>query len=79
MSEKVEFIECTSLNMNYDNMGLVALSYTVVHTEKKFITYNTIDAGGINFSGYVNNAAMNPIPDAEGWYETAVSMFATAE
>jgi len=80
MSESnAEFIECTSLNFNYDNMGLVTVSYTVVHNEKKFVTYKSIDAGGRTFSGYVENASLNPIPDAEDWYETSVAMKATAE
>lgn len=79
MSDTVEFIECSSLNFGYDIMGLVTVSYTVVHNTPKFVTYNTIEAGGQTFAGYVTSASMNPIPKSEGWYETHVSLIATTD
>lgn len=76
-SSSVEFIDCTSLNLSYDVMGLVTVSYTVVHNSYKFVTYNSITAGGVTFSGYVMNASVNAIPHTEGWYETHVTLIAT--
>ena len=73
----VEFIDCTSLNISYNTMGIATVSYTVVHNDFKFVTYNQISAGGQNFSGYVVNASLNQIPGTEGWFETHVSLITT--
>lgn len=74
-----EFIDCTSLNMSYDVMGRVTLSYTVIHNEFKFVTYEEIEAGGQTYNGYVINASLNQIPGSEGWYETHVTLIATTD
>jgi hypothetical protein len=73
----MEFIDCTSLNLSYNVMGLVTISYTVVHNTADFVTYNTVDAGGQTFTGFVTNASFNQIPQTEGWYETHVTLIAT--
>ena len=74
-----DFIDCTSLNFNYDTMGRVTVSYTVVHDEFEFVTYNTITAGGQTFTGYVTNASLNKIPGTHGWFETHVTLIATTD
>lgn len=73
----ISFIECTSLSFSYNVLGLVEISYTMVHDEKKISVLNTIEAGGQTFKGYVTNAFMSAIPNTSGWYETRVSMIAT--
>lgn len=73
----VEFIDCTSLSFSYNVMGIVTVSYTVVHNSPKFVVYPSITAGGKTFTGYVANANLNQIPNTEGWYETNVSLIAT--
>ena len=73
-----DFIECTSLNLSYDVMGLVTVSYTVVSDVAEFKTYNNVNAGGQTFSGYVVNASLNRIPYTE-WYETHVTLIATTD
>ncbi len=78
-AQNVEFIECTSLNISYDVMGLVTVNYTVIHNIFEFVTYNSITAGGQTFSGYVMNASVNQIPHTEGWYETHVTLIATTD
>jgi hypothetical protein len=72
-----QFIDCTSLNISYDVMGIATVSYTVVHNVFEFITYTTIEAGTRTFTGYVINASLNQIPNTEGWYETHVTLLAT--
>ena len=72
-----EFIDCTSLSMSYNVMGLVTVSYTVVHDSFKFVTYTSITAGGQTFKGYVTNASLNPLPNTDGWYETHVTLITT--
>ena len=47
-------------------MGRATISYVVVHDRQEFVTYNSIDAGGQTFTGYVVSASMNQIP--EGWW-----------
>jgi hypothetical protein len=71
------FIECTSLNFSYDVMGLVTVSYTMVHNTPNLTVRTNITAGGQTFNGYIMDASMNPIPNVIGWYETHVTMIAT--
>lgn len=71
------FIECTSLNFSYDVMGLVTVSYVMVHNEPNFTAVTSITAGGQTFRGYIIDASMNSVPNAVGWYETHVTMIST--
>ena len=71
------FIECTSLNFSYDIMGLVTVSYVMVHNEASMTAVTNITAGGRTFRGYIMDASMNAIPNTIGWYETHVTMIAT--
>jgi len=71
------FIDCGSLSINYDIMGIATVTYTVVHDRPGFVTYNSISAGGQNFRGHVINASVNQIVGTEGWYETHVTLLTT--
>jgi hypothetical protein len=80
MSEdRVDFIECTSLNLSYDVMGRVTVNYTVVHNYFEFVVYTSVSAGGQTFTGYIMNASVNAIPHTEGWYETHATLIATTD
>ena len=74
---RVEFIECTSLNFSYNTMGIVTVSYTVVHNYPALVAYDRITAGGQVFEGYILNVSSNNIPKTEGWYESHVTLLAT--
>ena len=74
-----EFIDCTSLSFSYNIMGIVTVSYTVIHDVEDFVTYNEITAGGQTFIGYISNATMSPIPGTEGWFETHATLVATTD
>lgn len=80
--DQVEFIECTSMNISYDVMGKVSISYTVVHTTQAITPFpagttpNQIEAGQRTYAGYVVNATMNQIPKTN-WHETHVTFIAT--
>lgn len=74
-----EFIDCTSLSFSYNNMGIVTVSYTVVHDTPDFITYNEITAGGQTFTGYIINASLNQIPGTQNWFETHCTLLATTD
>lgn len=73
-----DFIECTSLNISYDVMGIATVSYTVVHNTPTTFYYPVIEAGGQIFRGYVASASMNPIPNTT-WYESQITMIATTD
>lgn len=71
------FIECTSLNVNYNIMGIATVSYTIV--QDAYDTSNvtsTITAGGQTFSGYVTDISVGPVPRTS-WYEVHVTLIAT--
>ena len=73
------FIECTSLNINYNIMGIATVSYTIVQD-----TYDTnnvttsITAGGQTFSGYITDISVAPIPRTN-WFEVHVTLIATTD
>ena len=73
-----DFIECTSLSIKYDIIGVATVTYTVVSDtpgmEGKL--YNQIIAGGRTFTGYITNANINPIPQTD-WYEIHATLIST--
>lgn len=71
------FIECTSLSFSYDVMGVVTVSYTMIHNTPSFCYVTEITAGGYTFSGYVNSMTMKAITGTVGWYETSVVLITT--
>jgi len=76
--KEITFIECTSLNVSYDIMGLVTVSYTVVSNTpgiKVFYNVSTGDGGGVGFSGFPTSISYNVIPNTT-WYETHVTLMA---
>ena len=78
-SQTIAFIDCTSLSFSYDIMGIVTVSYTVVHNVPEYIVFTKIEAGTREFTGHVINATFNPIPATEGWYETYVTVIAMTD
>lgn len=72
------FIECTSLSFNYNIMGIVTISFTIVHDTPGLKTRTRLDSyGGQTFIGFVTNADVTPIPNTVGWYESHVTLMAT--
>jgi len=72
-----EFIDCTSLSIAYNIMGIATVSYTIVSDTAGLKAYKSINAGGNNFHGYVVNISMNQIPGSAGWFENHVTLIAT--
>lgn len=72
-----QFTECGSLSFSYNIMGLVTVTYSVIHksTEPQGIE-TVITAGGKTFEGYVLNTSTSLIPRTN-WYETTVTLLAT--
>jgi hypothetical protein len=76
---QVSFIDCTSLNISYNIMGIATVTYTLVQDEPDFNqVVNEISAGGQNFRGYVSNAAVSQIPNTQ-YYEVNVTLIATTD
>jgi len=73
-----EFIECTSVSISYDIMGVATVSYTVVFqtdgSDPEFIYYNPVEYGKRTYTGYISNMNINTIPETENWYECQVSL-----
>ena len=71
------FIECTSLSVSYDIMGLATVTYTVVSDIPGINVFNELqDVGGQTFRGYISNASVTQIPNTN-WYETHATLIAT--
>jgi len=71
------FIDCTSLNISYNVMGLATVNFTVVSDEPGFNIRTSVNAAGRTFSGYVTSAYARRIPNTN-WYETNVTLIATS-
>lgn len=72
-----QFIECTSINITYDNLGLVSVNYTIVSDVPNPTIYTVIETDSVTFTGYVTNITLNIIPGTD-WYETNVTLITTA-
>lgn len=72
-----QFIECTSLSISYDILGLATVSYTLVSDSPNITPYTTISTDSVTFTGYVTNLAMNTIPNTN-WFQTSVTLITTA-
>lgn len=73
------FMDCTSLSISYNTMGIATVSFTMVHNTNDFEVMESVSAGGQNFNGHVISATMNRIPNTNGWYETHVTLLATTD
>lgn len=77
-----EFIECESLNISYNIMGVASISYTIISDTDSPSISDSIRAGGITFDGVIMSVYTQPIAKTEyatngPWYSTSVTMVAT--
>ena len=83
MANIKEFIDCTSVSISYDVMGIATVNYTIVFqtdgSDPTFVYYNPVTYGGRVFTGYVNNMNINRIPETENWYECQVTLITTTD
>lgn len=72
-----KFMECTSLNINFNVHGVATVSYTIV-SDISGIQHlgNSLSVGGQIFTGYITNIYTNRIPNTNRWYESHVTMVA---
>jgi hypothetical protein len=73
------FIDCTSLSFSYNIMGIVTITYTMVHKDAEYCYITELNAGGQSFSGYISDMSLTPVKDTLSWYETRVTLIATTD
>jgi len=73
-----QFIECTSLSISYDNLGLANVNYTLVSDSPNITPITTIVTDSVTFTGYVTNMTMQSIPNTD-WYEAQITLITTAD
>lgn len=59
-----EFIDCTTLSINYDILGVATLTFTVVAAAKEPIdtsVYTDLTFGGVNFTGFITGLEIRKI------------------
>lgn len=73
------FMECTSLSISYDVMGLATVNYVIVSDSPDIVVYNQVEVGDptVQFDGYATNVSHQKIPNTD-WYETNVTLIAVA-
>ena len=80
-----EFVDCTSVSITYDIMGIATVNYTIVYKlldateDPPFLYYNPVEYGQRTFEGYISSMNLNQIPDTEGWYECQVTLITTTD
>lgn len=79
MAEYIEFIDCTTLSISYDIMGVATVSYTLISNYPGIRYWHPIDAADQTFTGYVASIDMNPIVDTEGFNENHVTLITTTD
>jgi hypothetical protein len=51
-----EFMDCSTLSINYDKLGVATISFTIVAAQAEPIdpqVYTTLIFGGVTFTGYI--------------------------
>jgi len=73
-----DFIECSSININYDVIGVATVTYTVVTDTPGFSgkLYEQLTMGGVTFTGYVTSASITPITNTS-WFEIHATLVST--
>lgn len=75
MSE--QFTDCLSFSASYNIMGLVTVTYSIIHPLPNPDTIDTsISTGGQIFRGYVTSLSTAQI-SGTSWFETSITLIAT--
>jgi len=72
-----DFVECESVNISYDKMGIATVNYTVISDGGEALSFagvHSVSFGGNSFSGYVTNVDVDQITV----YESAEHMWVSA-
>jgi len=70
MAEIIEFIDCSTISIQYDATGRASVSFTVVKNDDSTLRdYSSLFFGGVNFTGVIMSAVQRPILGGGGWVE----------
>jgi len=76
--DHIEFIDCASLNISYDVLGLATVSFTVVSNDGTMQEdYSTITIGDATYTGYITAVSARPILFTS-WWEFSISLVMTS-
>ncbi len=56
------FIDCSSITLNYNELGLVTINFAVISVTAQPETYTTLTFGGVEFTGFVTNLEVGRLP-----------------
>ena len=76
-TEYIEFIDCTTLSISYDIMGIATVSYNLIRNRPGVKAWHPLYYGGQKFEGYISSVNMQPIVGTDGWYENHVTLITT--
>lgn len=77
--EHIEFIDCNSLSISYDVLGVATVSFNVVSNEGFLVNdYTSFMIGDAIYNGYITSVYARPIPFTS-WWEFAISLVMTSE
>lgn len=81
MPEKLEleFIDCTSLSINFDIMGIATISFSIMANTPGIKTRNSITIGENTYTGYIANASCTPLLNSSRWYTNNITLIAIKE
>ena len=72
-----EFIDCSSLSINYDATGKATVSLTVLRCDNNEISYSNYNSsnvwGGVSFNLIIMSASQKPIMGST-WHEWGLGM-----
>jgi hypothetical protein len=65
----IEFIECSSVSINFDATGKAVISCSVIKNDSNALagTYDAWSLGGVSFDGDVLSLTQQPIIGSHGW------------
>lgn len=74
--ENIEFIDCSTISIQYEATGRATLSFTVVRSDTESLkrVYTTITFGNVTFQGVLMSANKKPVLGGEGWTEWQLSI-----
>ena len=81
-----EFVECGSVNVSYDRMGIATVTYTVISTVASAYSFGgskTVTFAGTSFTGYVTNVGITPVSSTTGgsnniWIAASITLTSTS-
>jgi hypothetical protein len=74
--EAVEFIECSSLSINYDATGKATVSINVIKNSSGDLSgvYTNRSWGGVSFDTILMSAAQQAMIGSDGWYSWSLQL-----